>query len=73
MERSNEAPLRRVSALGYFREVIAEVKKVRWPNRKEMVNYTATVIVICVVMFVLTFAFDLLVTQGFKLLGIGAQ
>ncbi len=57
----------------YFREVIAEVKKVRWPTRAELLNYTVIVIVVCLIMFVLTYAFDLLVTEGFKLLGIAGQ
>ena len=55
----------------YFREVVVEVSKSRWPGRKEMVNYTVAVIIICIVMFLLTYAFDLLVTEGFKLIGIG--
>ena len=59
--------------LQYFREVAIEWKRVRWPNRREMIGYTTTVVSVCVVMFVLTYAFDLLVTQGFKLLGIGVQ
>ncbi|MCY0876462.1 MAG: preprotein translocase subunit SecE [Firmicutes bacterium] len=56
---------------GYFREVWSELKKVRWPNRKELLQYTVTVIAVCVIMFVLTYIFDLLVTQGLQLLGIG--
>jgi preprotein translocase subunit SecE len=55
----------------YFREVVVEVGKSRWPSRKDMVNYTVAVIIICVVMFLLTYAFDLLITEGFKLIGIG--
>ncbi|WP_231877898.1 preprotein translocase subunit SecE [Ferroacidibacillus organovorans] len=56
----------------YFRGVYAELKKVRWPNRKEMVRYTTTVVVVCVILFVLTYAFDLLVTKLFQLIGIGS-
>ncbi|MDQ0340171.1 preprotein translocase subunit SecE [Caldalkalibacillus uzonensis] len=29
----------------FFRDCWLELKKVRWPNRKEMVNYTLVVIV----------------------------
>ncbi|PWI58983.1 preprotein translocase subunit SecE [Sulfoacidibacillus thermotolerans] len=57
--------------VGYFRGVVEEVKKVRWPTRKELVSYTITVVIVCTVMFVLTYGFDLLVTRGFELLGIG--
>ncbi len=55
----------------YFREVVGEMKRVRWPSRKELVGYTASVVAVCVAVFILTYAFDVLVTEGFKLLGIG--
>lgn len=29
----------------FFREVKAELKKVNWPNKKEMVSYTMVVVV----------------------------
>jgi preprotein translocase subunit SecE len=29
----------------FFRNVIVEMKKVRWPNKKEMVSYTVTVLI----------------------------
>lgn len=56
----------------YFREVVIELKKVRWPTRKELLGYTVTVVSVCALMFVLTYGFDLLVTQAFQWLGIGA-
>ncbi len=58
-------------AVAYFREVIVEMKKVRWPNRKELTSYTITVVLVCLVMFLLTYGFDVLVTKGFQALGIG--
>jgi len=58
-------------AVSYFREVIGEMKKVHWPNRKELTSYTITVVLVCLVMFLLTFGFDVLVTKGFQALGIG--
>jgi preprotein translocase subunit SecE len=30
--------------VNFFKEVIREMKKVSWPNRKELVNYTAIVL-----------------------------
>lgn len=59
------------SMLGYFRGVVEEVRKVRWPTRKELTTYTITVVVVCVVLFLLTYGFDWLVTRAFELLGIG--
>jgi preprotein translocase subunit SecE len=56
----------------YFREVVDEVRKVRWPNRRETYQYTMTVLAIAVIMFLLCYGFDYLVTQGFRLIGIGS-
>ena len=57
--------------ISYFREVVVETKKVRWPNRKELTSYTITVVLVCLVVFLLTYGFDVLVTKGFQALGIG--
>jgi preprotein translocase subunit SecE len=42
----------------YLKQVIAELRKVIWPNRKQMVNYTAVVLVFLVFMVALIFAVD---------------
>jgi preprotein translocase subunit SecE len=34
----------------FFREVVAELRKVIWPNRKQMVTYTTVVLVFVVFM-----------------------
>ena len=39
----------------FFREVVREMKKVSWPKRKELVNYTITVLA-TVAFFTLFFA-----------------
>lgn len=33
----------------YFREVVSEVKKVSWPNTKELTNYTIIVVVLILI------------------------
>ncbi|HZJ57228.1 MAG TPA: preprotein translocase subunit SecE [Clostridia bacterium] len=33
----------------FFREVISEVKKVSWPNLKELTNYTIIVVVLILI------------------------
>lgn len=35
---------------GFFREVVSELRKVIWPTRKELLTYTAVVIVFVTVM-----------------------
>lgn len=35
---------------GFFKGVMAELKKVNWPNTKQMVKYTQVVIATCAVL-----------------------
>jgi preprotein translocase subunit SecE len=60
-------PVARLSR--FFREVIAELGKVIWPTRKELVTYTAVVIVfvsiMCAVVTLLDIGFGKLVTFVF--------
>jgi len=41
-----------VSPVGYFKEVVRELKKVSWPSRKQTVNKTILVIVISILLAV---------------------
>jgi preprotein translocase subunit SecE len=54
--RSTGGPLARLSR--FVREVIAELGKVIWPTRKELVTYTAVVIVFVSIMTALVFGLD---------------
>jgi preprotein translocase subunit SecE len=51
----------------FFREVRAELRKVSWPNRKELINNTVVVIVTVVLMAVIVSIFDLSLTALFSL------
>ncbi|BBW98145.1 MULTISPECIES: preprotein translocase subunit SecE [Geobacillus] len=52
----------------FLREVVRELKKVSWPNRKELVNYTAIVLA-TVVFFTVFFAVvDLGISELIRLL-----
>nr|WP_282599273.1 preprotein translocase subunit SecE [Brevibacterium sp. R8603A2] len=44
--------------LQFFREVVAELKKVVTPTRKELINYTLVVLAFVVVMMLLVTALD---------------
>ncbi|WP_425488415.1 preprotein translocase subunit SecE [Nakamurella aerolata] len=48
----------------FFREVVAELRKVLWPNQKQMLTYTTVVIVFVVVMVALVYGLDALFAQG---------
>jgi preprotein translocase subunit SecE len=43
----------------YLKQVVAELRKVIWPNRKQMVNYTSVVLVFLVFMVALISGVDL--------------
>lgn len=42
----------------YFRGVKAELKKVIWPNKKELINYTGVVILISVLIAIVVYVLD---------------
>jgi preprotein translocase subunit SecE len=48
----------------FYRQVIAELRKVIWPTRKELVTYTWVVIIFVVVVASIVAVFDLVFTKG---------
>ena len=48
-----------LSIARFFREVVAELKKVTWPARKEFLSYTAAVLVFVTLFGVIIFLIDL--------------
>ncbi|MEU4412708.1 preprotein translocase subunit SecE [Nocardia salmonicida] len=50
--------------LKFLREVIAELRKVIWPNRKQMVTYTAVVLVFVVFMVAFIAGIDVAFVKG---------
>jgi preprotein translocase subunit SecE len=67
-DRPNKAARTRrgpVSRIGRFiREVIAELGKVIWPTRKELVTYTLVVIIFVSIMVALVAALDIAFAKG---------
>jgi len=53
----------------YYRQVVAELRKVIWPTRKELVTYTAVVLVFVTIMIsyvsALDFGFSKLILKVF--------
>ena len=52
----------------FLREVVAELRKVIWPTRKELVTYTLVVLVFVSFMVALVALLDFLVRQGVDVL-----
>jgi len=48
----------------FYRQVIAELRKVIWPTRKELITYTWVVIVFVTVMSLFVAALDLIFGRG---------
>ncbi len=42
----------------FFRDSVAEVKKVVWPSKKQVLNNTAVVLVVCIISGAALFAVD---------------
>ena len=63
-ERNERQPgrIRRIGT--FYRQVIAELRKVIWPTRRELVTYTAVVLVFVFFMLAVVAAFDFAFSQG---------
>ena len=48
----------RTKPLQFFKEVLAELRKVAWPTRAEVFSYSLVVLVSCVVIAALVFGMD---------------
>lgn len=58
------APKERTKPRDFVREVFAELKKVAWPTRKEVVAYSTVVFVSVVVIAALIFGMDYIFAKG---------
>ena len=58
----------RTSPVKYLSEVRAELRKVDWPSRQEVINSSIVVLVMVVFMSLLIFGFDYLSQQAVDLL-----
>ena len=64
-QQARSAEIRRKRSLGRFlREVVAELRKVIWPGRRELITYTTVVILFVAVMVALVAGLDLLFAKG---------
>jgi preprotein translocase subunit SecE len=53
----------------FFRSVSAELKKVNWPNRKELTTYTIVVIATVLVVGLIIWAWDMSLSYLFNFMG----
>lgn len=50
----------------FFREIRSELKKVIWPTKKQLINYTMTVLASCLAIGVIIWVADFLFGYAFK-------
>lgn len=61
---SRPANAPRQTPLGYLRDVRNELRKVNWPSRAELRNYSVVVLITLVVMIALIFILDFLFSEA---------
>jgi preprotein translocase subunit SecE len=57
-------PEKRIKAGEYFRQVRAELRKVAWPTRKEVIHYSTIVFIALMLLTALIFGLDLAFGKG---------
>jgi preprotein translocase subunit SecE len=52
--------------IGFFEDVVKEMKKVTWPTKAELKESTVVVIVVCLILAAFTYIIDMAVQAVFK-------
>lgn len=65
-----EAKGRRTGFFGFFAESFREMRRVRWPKRRDVVIYTAAALVVCAILGLLVWGFDIGVARLMALIGV---
>ena len=52
--------------IGFFQDVVKEMKKVTWPTQAELKESTVVVIVVCLILAAFTYVIDMAVQLIFK-------
>jgi preprotein translocase subunit SecE len=52
--------------IGFFEDVVKEMKKVTWPTQAELKESTMVVIVVCLILAAFTYVIDMAIQQVFK-------
>lgn len=67
--RDNEIKVNATTKIkNYFKGVKSEIKKVNWPTKKELTNYTVVVLATCTVMTIVIWGLDLVFENVIKLI-----
>ncbi|RIV24517.1 preprotein translocase subunit SecE [Alicyclobacillaceae bacterium I2511] len=61
---------RRTGPVKFFAETIRELKRVHWPGRREVINYTTAALLVCLFMGLLVWGFDVGIAKLLSLVGL---
>lgn len=61
---------RRTGFFSFFAESYREMRRVRWPKRREVVVYTAAALVLSAILGLLIWGFDIGVSRVMSLIGV---
>lgn len=61
---SDREPGRLRRMIRFYRQVVAELRKVIWPTRRELLTYTSVVLVFVVFMVIVISIYDFAFSQG---------
>ncbi|GAA4222549.1 preprotein translocase subunit SecE [Streptosporangium album] len=61
---SGEKKAKRTSPALFYRQVVAELRKVIWPTRKDLISYTTIVLIFVLVMVGIVAGLDAVLTEG---------
>jgi preprotein translocase subunit SecE len=62
--KAGQTAKKRTSPALFYRQVVAELRKVIWPTRKDLISYTTVVLVFVLIMVGLVSGIDALLTKG---------
>ncbi|MFI8853215.1 preprotein translocase subunit SecE [Streptomyces sp. NPDC053499] len=63
-KRAKKGPVARLAL--FYRQIIAELRKVVWPTRQQLSTYTSVVIVFVIIIIALVFVIDYGLTEVMK-------
>jgi preprotein translocase subunit SecE len=52
--------------VGFFNDVVKEMKKVTWPTKEELKESTVIVVVVCLIIAAFTYVIDMAISQLLK-------
>jgi preprotein translocase subunit SecE len=61
---SERRPSRLRRVITFYKQVVAELRKVIWPTRRELLTYTSVVLVFVIFMVVIISIYDFAFSQG---------